>query len=219
MLEIGLIKLAEMKRLASIESILERLDSIANSAATPAAEPEPKPRAAAATEEKKTLVETRTAAAAAAAGGDVINVAIPPSLEAPVFELSILKTPRVKLAPIPSEDLLHIEDTWLDAEYEYRLLREGDDLKPIPGASDLIKMAFGADVEPSPPNGTNKPSAELNIESYLPKYEEPLETPLPKLSDDPTEEELVAFANAHPIIRHAIRRFRAKIVEIKKVGP
>jgi DNA polymerase-3 subunit gamma/tau len=219
MLEIGLIKLAEMKRLASIESILERLDSIANSAATPAAEPEPKPRAAAATEEKKTLVETRTAAAAAAAGGDVINVAIPPSLEAPVFELSILKTPRVKLAPISSEDLLHIEDTWLDAEYEYRLLREGDDLKPIPGASDLIKMAFGADVEPSPPNGTNKPSAELDIESYMPKYEEPLETPLPKLSDDPTEEELVAFANAHPIIRHAIRRFRAKIVEIKKVGP
>ena len=58
----------------------------------------------------------------------------------------------------------------------------------------------------------------VNIEAFLPKYDDDTDLPLPNLSENPTHEELLAFAHAHPIIKHAIRTFRAKIVEIKKIS-
>jgi hypothetical protein len=52
----------------------------------------------------------------------------------------------------------------------------------------------------------------------MPKFEDgAASAPLPELSDDPSDEELLAHAQAHPLIRHALRTFRAKIVEIKKI--
>jgi hypothetical protein len=39
---------------------------------------------------------------------------------------------------------------------------------------------------------------------------------LPVLSDDPTDEELVAYASAHPDVRRVMRVFRAKVVSVTK---
>jgi hypothetical protein len=45
---------------------------------------------------------------------------------------------------------------------------------------------------------------------------EEADIPLPELSDDPTEEELLAYAKAHPAVRRVMRTFRAKIVKVEK---
>ena len=42
------------------------------------------------------------------------------------------------------------------------------------------------------------------------------EIPLPDLSDDPSDEELLAYAQAHPAVRRVMRTFRAKIVKVEK---
>ena len=41
------------------------------------------------------------------------------------------------------------------------------------------------------------------------------ETELPELSDNPTQEELLKYVHAHPLVKKALRIFRGKIVEVK----
>ncbi len=40
--------------------------------------------------------------------------------------------------------------------------------------------------------------------------------PLPELGENPSEAELIAYAEAHPIVRKAMRIFRARVVEVTK---
>jgi len=42
---------------------------------------------------------------------------------------------------------------------------------------------------------------------------------LPSLPANPTREELLAYANAHPTVRNVLKIFRGKIVEIEKRQP
>ena len=217
-LEMGLVKLAEMKRLASIEGILQRLSNLREG--SPPAAPA---KAATATSEKKTLIDAPEAETVDFdRDGPILEAAVPPSLESPAVDLSFLNSPHVKLSPISSGDLQHVDDNWLDTEFENRLARLGDDLQPIPNAAELVlKLTLGMDFEQSQ-NGHSieKPRTEPTayVETYIPKFDDASDAPLPKLSEDPTEEELLAYARAHPLIKHAIRTFRAKIVEIKKIS-
>ena len=55
----------------------------------------------------------------------------------------------------------------------------------------------------------------MNIQ--IPKFDEDdAIVELPKLSENPTEEELFAYANAHPDIRKLMRIFRAKVIGVNK---
>jgi DNA polymerase III subunit gamma/tau len=130
----------------------------------------------------------------------------------------------VKLAPITAEDLEHIEDGRLDAAYENKLLWSGDDLGPIRGASRLAESLVGGEISATiagvageTANGSAAGTAKaviINIPNFDDEDESPAERQV--LSDSPTQEELFAYANSHPVIKRALRVLRAKIIEVKK---
>jgi hypothetical protein len=49
----------------------------------------------------------------------------------------------IKLPPISSEELEHIEDAWLDDAFERRLQQLGDDLRPIKNAAQFVELLLG----------------------------------------------------------------------------
>jgi len=118
--------------------------------------------------------------------------------------------------------LEHTDDTRLDAGYEEKLTWSGDRLMPINGASELVELYFGnGQFSASPtaaPNGgaATAPARIVDVASIAPRFEPIEDVELPILSDDPSEAELMAYAEAHPVVRAATRVFRAKIVEVKK---
>src|SRR5690606_12082622 len=57
----------------------------------------------------------------------------------PALDLSFIDSVPVKLPPISSEQLEHIDDDKLDAAYESALQRAGEVLKPIAGAEDIYR--------------------------------------------------------------------------------
>lgn len=261
-LEVGLIKLIEMRKVATIESILERLDALSGGVAIPAGS------TIATIPEKKTLnidapivatkvsqaLENKKPVENAAVS---VDPAVPPSFDPipeppneyygasePIFEDSPFnpdegfgpvvaiklpaKTsyvpPQVRLPALTADELEHFDDKRLDEGYEEKLTFTDDDLLPIPNASTIVKALFG-DVYERPirsftRNGTSAAAvvpafevAKLKAEFAQPE-DEPVE--LPVLSADPTDDELMAYAKAHPSIRAAIRVFRGKIIEVKK---
>lgn len=250
MLEIGLVKLVEMRRLASIESILERLknaapESLSNAAVANAAD----------TAEKKTLksepptpkakvsAEKPAPAKAATPASEresipeeaPFNIEEPPEAYIPVpreksapqkteprssIDLSFVESIPVRLPDIDAEYLQHVDDTWLDNAYEDRLERTGDDLMPIASAKKLTEMLFGKrELSVQPVNGNSTAAAAVRartVEDIAPVFEEEPETPLPVLSKDPTKEELLKYAHAHPTVKTALRIFRAEIVDVHK---
>ena len=136
-------------------------------------------------------------------------------------DLDFISSLPVKLPPISSEDLEHIDDKQLDALYERKLVLTGDNLLPIHKADELARALVG-DVtksigsQPSS-NGTAAAPAKAPLNIQIPKFEEDdaiMEAP--KLSETPTEEELFAYANAHPDVRKLMRIFRAKVIAVNK---
>ncbi|MGC2237248.1 MAG: DNA polymerase III subunit gamma/tau [Pyrinomonadaceae bacterium] len=137
----------------------------------------------------------------------------------------VLSLMPVKLPPISSEELEHIEDAWLDTDYERKLQFLGDDLFPIKNASKIVELVLGIDqtgisakIETSNGNSAAGFAPAKDTSVYLPPGfddEEP-ETELPELSDDPTEEEMWNYAQNHPLVKKALRIFRGKIVEVRK---
>ncbi|MFZ1702061.1 MAG: DNA polymerase III subunit gamma/tau [Pyrinomonadaceae bacterium] len=248
-LEMGLVKLIEMRKVATIESILERLNSL--SSGTPVQTPSASAASASAPvatppQEKKTL-KTEVAAPAELEPYEPGEFSEPPDddigYSKPVTDHEpepvntgivtaaemIREMARnaetsfpVRLPPLPAEMLEHVEDTRLDAAFEEKLSVTGDDMMPIGGIAAFVDKAFGI----GPPagsgvSGSNGGSAAgvapaRNIAAIAPNFE-PIDTAdLPELGDDPTEAELLEYANAHPSVKAAIRVFRAKIVEVKK---
>ncbi|MEO7538959.1 MAG: hypothetical protein ABIV21_02960, partial [Pyrinomonadaceae bacterium] len=230
-LEIGLVKLIEMRHVASIESILERLEALT------AGVPLPEDRSAAAatssastSPEKKTLkTESTHQPAIDEPPDDDIgvneDVFLPPSHDT----LIINDPPRsrqvmVRLPPLSSEDLEHVEDKRLDEIYEEELVLNGDDLALIKNIDGLVSLLLGVTrVVQTPPIQT----ASTNGAAAAPAKEVPdviQETSasgappaeLPTLGDQPTEDELLEYARAHPSVAAAIRVFRAKIVEVER---
>lgn len=246
-LEIGLVKLIEMRSVASLENIIERLDAISSGTLTLAGQPVTSAASAtsAETQEKKTLktestddifdeiieVQEVTAAhslATAAPDDEDLDIdnpqeEIPIIAKRPVVEPYF---PPSRLPALSSAELEHIDDNRLDADYEEKLRLTGDDLLPIRGLDEIIEALLG--IRPaSVPSALHKAGSTGSAaaaaapafdvakfkEEFVPK-EESVE--LPVLSSDPTEAELLEYANAHPAVRAAKRIFRAKIVEVKK---
>ena len=133
----------------------------------------------------------------------------------------------VKMPPISSEDLEHFDEDKLDKAYENKLSRVGDDLFPIRGAVEIaeeligIQPLYGFSAPPETQNGSA--AAAVAPAKSKPVFEIPnFETDddddeLPVLTENPTREELHAYAEKHPSVKKVLRAFRGKIVEVKKL--
>jgi DNA polymerase-3 subunit gamma/tau len=282
-LEIGLVKLIEMRRVVAIEDLLERLGKLeimlaGNTSSGSEAPGGPPDIAAAASAEKKTLKPEEPSSSPAVTpppeppppeavseplSKTAENNITPPApaadpyLDAPyepgeepveeeplpdsLTSLEPIPEPvspgkvqnivertssmPVKLAPISSEDLEHVDDNWLDTAYENRLMWSGDDLATIPGASKIAAALFnGAQTQIAAPagetsNGSAAGAAPARIDlSFMPSLDagdEP-DTVAPVLPENPTEEQLLAYANSHPVVKRALRIFRGRIVKVEK---
>ncbi len=272
-LEMGLVKLIEMRKVATIESILERLSALSSGAPMPVAISAPvsslsSPVSAAASAPVATPPGSDTQAATASAPQaphveekktlisepepdpepefndselldeppdyitdlpEPVSEPLPPSngvvsATEMIRELSqnAATSFPVRLPPLSADMLEHTDDTRLDAGYEEKLTWSGDRLMPINGASELVERYFGSEqFSPSAtaaPNGgaATAPARIVDVTSIAPRFEPIEDVELPILSDDPSEAELRAYAEAHPAVRAATRVFRAKIVEVKK---
>lgn len=248
-LEIGLVKLSEMRRVVAVEDLIERLSKLEHMGVSAPAE---KTEAAAAAPEKKTLNSEPEPPEEAPepdpepedAGNDPRSgpsVNDEPSAEfgpeperdhafedepPPVhFDLEEEQSPfidpasmPVKLPPIPSEELEHVEDAWLDAAYERALERDGDDLEPFTDAAAIAEQIVGrvADAEEvKKPESVRSSEPNLAIEIAEEMTREPEEHgAIPELPEEPTEEDLLRYAEAHPLVKKAKRMFRGEIVKV-----
>ncbi len=126
--------------------------------------------------------------------------------------------PPVRLARLSSEELEHVEDDRLDNAYEQKLYFTGDDLFPIKNADKIIAFLAPQEPQRAGSNGYGAAAAPAIDVSHMiadVKFEEE-DVPLPELSEDPSEDELLAYAKAHPAVRRVMRTFRAKIVKVEK---
>lgn len=268
MLEIGLVKLLEMRSVTTIESILERLEGLGPNASAAGV---PTASTSTVTQEKKTL-KTDEVIQVKAAGSDrqqsqkaelrpeppvidarapldigrtvdpqdvfeghveeIFDVPMdldePEHLFAPDDELQPARSEPVAydrndaaslgLARLSSEELEHTDDDRLDNAYELKLSFTGDDLKPMSSAATLVAAFAPREPVRSTSNGYGTAAAPaVDVSHMIADVIRPEEdVPLPELSDDPSEDELMAYAKAHPDVRRAIRIFRAKILKVEK---
>jgi DNA polymerase III subunit gamma/tau len=136
-----------------------------------------------------------------------------------------LETAPLKLPPISSEELEHIEDKSLDDAFEEKLLREGDDLSQIKNAQQIVADLFGANSaangeatrgEPAASNGAAAAKAPIFVP---PIYENGLDDgEIPVLPENPTEEQLWEFARNHPLVKKVRWHLKADIVEVWREG-
>lgn len=252
-LEIGLVRLVELRRLQPIESIIKRLAALEEGTASQS----PSQPMAVAAPEKKTLKSEETdppkldqprenanpqsqtppepVFEEPDLGIDDRTFDDPESLE-PEFDaqpaspepvkfstdLSFLNSLPVKLPPISSEDLEHVDDKWLDAAFELKIERSGERRWLIPRASELARSAIGSigqteTAAVSIGNGSAAAPARQPLKISIPDFSDEDVGELPVLSADPSEDEMIIYANAHPSIRRAMRIFRAKITGAVKL--
>ena len=130
-----------------------------------------------------------------------------------------------KLPPISSEDLEHVDDTWLDNAFETRLELSGDDLNPIKNASGLVEALVGFIANENgdraaAPNGQTNGSAtapsRIIPDVFQTLDEDTNSDSLPVLPENATQEELLAYASTHPTVRNVLKIFRGKIIEVEK---
>jgi DNA polymerase III subunit gamma/tau len=231
-LEIGLVKLIEMRSVATIESILERLDAL-SSRVSRSSQPTPTnaPTASVAAEKKTLKIEPAEPEADERPANKIATeIEIVPEVSVtemrPVTTPAIVRpTPPVRMASLSSAELEHIDDPRFDDAYDEKLRLSGDDLLPLKNTEQLIEALLGK-AAASSAMITQKPAANGSAAAAAPAYDiakirdvivpktEPVE--LPVLNSDPSEEELLAYANAHPTVQAAKRIFRAKIVSVRK---
>lgn len=241
--EVGLVKLIEMRRVAPIEQLLERLAKLES---RPAAGNGPIATSAtvgsAGTEEKKTLNEAQAAEeppefeppiSVFDEPVELISVDIPePDLAEPStnseipepprysYDLTFLNTIDLPLPELPDELIEHVDDDWLDKAYETRLQDTGDDLRPFPHAAEIAAAAVKKRSGSGTPNSSGSAAAvapALEPFVYTPPVmpEEP-EMEMPVLSAEPTEDELIAYAQADRVVRSALKIFRGRITNVRK---
>ena len=176
-LEVGLIKLLEMRSVATIESILERLNAL-NSGVRISNEPVnsimPSASATAAAavspvQEKKTLKVEATAPVLPPVKETLPEPPVEPEskfdeeppedfsgFDEPVFESPIAEKavveeryipPTTRLSRLSADELEHIEDQKLDDAYESKLTFSGDDLLPIANVASLLETLTGVTQE------------------------------------------------------------------------
>lgn len=280
-LEIGLIKLIEMRRITPIEKLLERLANLeaalgsgvfpVNTAQTSdvSSSPETSSQTAfAPTVEKKTSIVdfareevpfevgekpsvifapkveiNETIVVAPKVGINENPPEFPPfepqNLEPPISNFSepppvakfqslnedFLNSVQVRLPPISSEELEHIEDNWLDNAYEEKLRREGDNLNIIVSVTEIITKALGEISNQSAPqsfqtsNGAATAPARTQAKPiFVPPDFETEDAPgeIVELPENPTDEELMRYAENHPLVKRALRIFRGKIIKVTR---
>lgn len=139
----------------------------------------------------------------------------------PVINQEFFDSIPVRLPEISAEDLEHVEDKKLDEAYYERLLREGDNLRAIKNASQIILdiLNISAVTSTVSTNGTATAPAKAKpkIDFQIPNFEtenESEETFV--LPENPTEEELRLYAENHPLVKKALRIFRGKIIKVTK---
>ncbi|MDQ6787767.1 MAG: DNA polymerase III subunit gamma/tau [Acidobacteriota bacterium] len=288
-LEIGLIKLVEMRRVAPIEKILERLAKLESALASGNFEIESKedsPKSAPINlndfaepmAEKKTLTvdfpleevpfpvrgEVQSLKSKLQSPVAVVEIGIEGQFEVaedalPDFNFSIEEPPNifseaeselfvpvnsadanpiptetswakrleampVKLPEISAEELEHIEDAWLDAEFERKLFAAGDDLNPFRNISQLVEVlltenvvqnSFAMKIESS--GGAAFAPAKEKTSFAMPVFEEEkISDEIPVLPENPTDEQLWQYAENHPLAKKALRIFRGKIIEVTR---
>ena len=128
----------------------------------------------------------------------------------------------LKFPPISSEDLEHIEDSWLDDAYERKLQGLGDDLKPILTASNIVEILLAesrennltAKIETT--NGAAAAPARIKTNFVIPTFEEE-SNEIPVMPENPTEEQMWEYAQNHPLVKKALRIFRGKLIEVRRV--
>jgi len=272
LLEIGLVKLIEMRRIKSIEDILERLINLESASGTidttdpQAQNPDYSDRSASQIAESVDIPEKKTLAPENSpvrrppprddslppikasktnrespkekeSDLEEINQEIdndkestqPPAVKVKSLNINPDLMP-VKLPPIDSEDLDHVEDKRLDDEFEKTLAREGDDLRNIKNASGIVAALLNKHQEVEPQRGiktsdTNgnaavatalsKENKALDIVSELAAVGQIDET-VPVLPEDPTDDEMWQYAENHPLVKKVKRIFRGKLVKVER---
>lgn len=247
-LEIGLVKLAEMRRLANLEELLEKLGSMSGgdiafaekktliepkpAVPEPVSPPirTPEPIAQAAKPEPKT-VETRVDEQAFEEpeeppyfDDEPSDLDEPADNFEPPFEYRpppIASGVPLQLASLSSEDLEHVDDEKLDQRYEDQLASTGDDLLPIAQAASFVALFSGGSISRRmaayAANAAVSTAPKRDMSHLIPDLKSgDAAVEVPVLSADPTPDELLAFANAHPTVRTAKRIFRAEVISAAK---
>jgi DNA polymerase-3 subunit gamma/tau len=252
-LEIGLVRLVELRRLQPIESIIERLAALEGGVASHS----PTQPTAVGAPEKKTLkseesdspktesprqiadpqqqappepvfeepdlgIDDRTFDEPESFEPEFVAPPLPPQPVKFSTDLSFVNSLPVKLPPISAEDLEHVDDKWLDAAFELKIERSGELRWLIPHASELARSAIGSNVltetaAAANGNGSAAAPARQPLKITIPDFSDEDVGELPVLSADPSEDEMIIYANAHPSIRRAMRIFRAKITGASKL--
>ena len=141
------------------------------------------------------------------------------------IDAEFLDNIAVKLPAIDAAELEHVEDKWLDEAFENKLARLGDKLYPLKNAGQIVavllehsfsngksEMTEENPAAAAPTNGRTKTTFEM------PTFEEDDESDvIPELPENASQEELLAYAHSHPLVRKAMRVFRAKIEEVKRI--
>jgi DNA polymerase III subunit gamma/tau len=222
MLELGLVKLVEMRRLAPIEKILERLAALESSLGST-------PLSQAATAEKKTLIPETTEPVPAFSGPvepDEPFFSEPPPetfldeppeiVEPPApYDLSFVEELPERGVELSADRLEHYEHSWLDDAFENELYFNGDDLAPLSIAKEIVASFSAAKPRAAAATAANGSSTN-GYAPPVPEQEAIDDNDIPTLPENPTDEDLLAFAERHPLIRKVKRAFRATIVEVKK---
>lgn len=232
-LEIGLLKLVEMQRLRPIEDVLASLGSF--SAIEPKSDPPPvliSSESAAASPEKKTVNSPESFAIEPGPpempeeidDGFAYNFDNEP--EMPPFEpfkLSLavdahrddgMAPGRTALAAMTAEELEHFDHDRLDQAYESMITaKDIDTLSPTAARSIAAELlGRGGSVVVTSAGGAAAVMAPSVTELRYPAYE------VPPLSAEPTADELLEYANAHPVVRSALEIFEAEILSVAPRG-
>jgi len=240
-LEIGLVKLIEMRKVSSIESILERLDAL-GSGSRPLVEPDPTTTTVSMppnhSQEKKTLISEVPKALAdvqennkptdeslAETTTDAINAIRPHEIkeaaavrsDQPKYSERIADQFVQRLPRLSAEELEHIDDARLDDAFDEKLSLDGDDLLPLHSIDAIIQGFLGVsrDEPQIPARAIGAPAAAAKPVSEIPSKAKHHNIKLPELSENPTEAELLEYARSHPAVRSVMTVFRAKITEVK----
>ncbi|MBA3634491.1 MAG: hypothetical protein H0W58_17040, partial [Acidobacteria bacterium] len=244
-LEVGLVKLIEMRRVAPIEKLLERLSKLENALAggNSQIENSSEEKAVEPSVEKKTLtvdfppeevpfpirevpdsrfqIPNKETEQATKNEPQIVNAGQNTNPKS----IDFVESMPIKLPPITAEELEHIEDSWLDDAFERTLQILGDNLSPIPNASKIVEVLLdenfsnqvSAKIETSNGGAAGFAPAKETIAFIPPGYEKEISEEIPELSENPTDEELWRYAENHPLVKKALRIFRGKIVEVKRV--
>ncbi len=237
-LELGLVRLAEMNRVAPVEQLLERLADLESSlgSAEPRAAIAAPSRPEPAAPEKKTL-KTEPA-----------SVSAPPPPEEPPFypeeppfeppfepestpieavreraEFSVPDDLPSKIPPRTAEELEHFDAPALDSAFEEAVLRSGESmvfLRVNPELKGQIVPAAAAAAQ-AVAAGSYR-NYERDRERVIPDFARPPAEPDEDLTmpepppKDASPDVLLEYAKNRPDVRKVLRLFRAELVEVRR---